>query len=176
MSQISCHVTLDITKCMWYPHQINEHPPSNRNPRNLNVLNTPQLTAALGVSMFWINIYPSHQVSFKSWGTRIKLTHECMNVHIPYNDDNTKHLLMNNRPLNPITPSQFASNSHHHIIIKVYIQARYNIPNILANHSSSFQFQSITYIKVLHHHTNLRFNQSKSITCYKTKSNHVISS
>ena len=53
---ISCHVTLDITTCMWYPHQNNEHPPSNHSPWSLNVLNTPQVTATLGVSMFWINI------------------------------------------------------------------------------------------------------------------------
>ncbi|KAK2407926.1 hypothetical protein QL285_043485 [Trifolium repens] len=116
---ISCHVTLDITKCMWYPHQNNEHPPSNRNPWSLNVLDKHISIA---------------QVSFKSWGTFLKLTHECMNVHIPHNDDNTIHLLMNNRSLIPIIPSQFASNSHHHIIIKVYIQARYNNTLIIIKH------------------------------------------
>ena len=78
---------------------------SNACGTRIKTMNTPQVTAALGVSMFWINIYPSHHVSFKSWGTRIKLTHECMNVHIPHNDDSTIHLLMNNRPLIPIIPS-----------------------------------------------------------------------
>ncbi|KAK2367497.1 hypothetical protein QL285_080775 [Trifolium repens] len=83
---------------------------------------------------------------------------------------------MNNRPLNPIIPSQFASNPQHHVIIKAYIQERYNTSKVLANHSSSFRFQSNTYIKAYYHHTNLRINQSKPITFYKTKSNHVITS
>ena len=120
---------------MWYPHQNNEHPPSNRSPWSLNVLDKHISIA---------------QVSFKSWGTLLKLTHECMNVHIPHNDDNTIHLLMNNRPLIPIIPSQFTSNSHHHIIIKVYIQASYHITQYLANHGSSFSISiKYTHISIL---------------------------
>jgi trans-aconitate methyltransferase len=104
---------------MWYPHQIR------------------------------INIYPSHQVSFKSWATSLKLTHGCMNVHIPNNDDNTIHLLMNNRLLIPINPSQFASS---HIIIS---SLRYTFKqdtttlNILVNHKSSSSVQiNYTYISI----------------------------